>query len=159
VTTAHTALVVATGAAGAAAVLLIAVVVLALRLRRVRRDQRRLLGTADGDIVEYAVALLARVEAVETRMHATTAGIEGLRRELRGSFSRRALVRYDALEGAGGRQSVSVALLDAASCGFVISAIQGRDYARIYVKQIRDGESDFELSPEERSVLRDAVAS
>ena len=59
------------------------------------------------------------------------------------------MLRYDALEGAGGRQSVTIALMDASRSGLMLSAIQGRDYARIYVKEVRDGLSDVELSPEE----------
>ena len=35
----------------------------------------------------------------------------------------------------------------------MITAIQDREYARIYVKQVANGDSDVELSPEERKVL------
>ncbi len=44
-------------------------------------------------------------------------------------------------------------MTDAAGSGLVLSAIQGRDYARIYIKDVREGESDVELSPEERRAL------
>jgi hypothetical protein len=65
-------------------------------------------------------------------------------------------VRYDALEGTGGRQSVSVALLNARGNGVVLTAIQDRDYARIYVKELRDGVADLELAPEERRAVEAA---
>ena len=45
-----------------------------------------------------------------------------------------AVVRYDAYEDTGGQQSASFAFLDATRTGTVVTAIQGRDYARIYVK-------------------------
>jgi hypothetical protein len=49
--------------------------------------------------------------------------------------------------------------MDASRSGLILSAIQGRDYARIYVKEIRDGLSDVELSPEEMRALEQANAS
>ena len=52
-----------------------------------------------------------------------------------------------------GRQSISIALLDAVSSGVVLTAIQDRQYARIYVKELVRGESDVELSPEERKAV------
>jgi uncharacterized protein YlxW (UPF0749 family) len=156
--TADTALLVAIAACVAAGVLLLAVVYLAAQLRRIRRGQRLLLGADQRDLVEYAVGLLARVEHVETRTDDVDAGVRAIGARLDGTFHRLSLLRYDALEGSGGRQSVSLALLDASSNGVVITAIQDRDYARIYVKQLVGGESDVELSPEERQAVDSAAA-
>jgi hypothetical protein len=77
---------------------------------------------------------------------------------LDGVVQRWALLRYDALEGTGGRQSVSLALLDAVANGMILTAIQDREYARIYIKQVTAGESDLELSPEETRALEQATA-
>ena len=67
-------------------------------------------------------------------------------------------MRYDAYEGAGGHQSASIALLDAARTGVVVSAIQGRDYARIYVKELDRGLPSIALSPEEQEAVERAMA-
>ena len=67
-------------------------------------------------------------------------------------------MRYDAYEGAGGHQSASIALLDAARTGVVVSAIQGRDYARIYVKELDRGRPSIALSPEEQEAVERAMA-
>ena len=75
------------------------------------------------------------------------------------SVSRTAIVRYDTYEGSGGHQSSSFALLDSARSGIVVSAIQGRDYARIYVKEIEHGRSPAALSPEELEAVKRAMAS
>ena len=69
-----------------------------------------------------------------------------------------AVVRYDAYEGTGGQQSASVALLDATRTGTVLTAIQGRDYARIYVKDLDRGRSSVALSPEEQEAVDRAMA-
>jgi hypothetical protein len=68
------------------------------------------------------------------------------------------MLRYDAIEGAGGRQSVTIALMDASRSGLILSAIQGRDYARIYVKQLDRGRASIALSPEEQEAVDRAMA-
>ena len=75
------------------------------------------------------------------------------------TVSQLAVVRYDAYENTGGHQSASVALLDASRTGIVLTAIQGRDYARIYVKEIEDGRTPVALSPEEQEAVDRAMRS
>ena len=58
-----------------------------------------------------------------------------------------------------GRQSLSIALLDDSRSGIVVSSIHHRDQARIYAKQVRDGKSELELSPEEADALRIALGA
>jgi uncharacterized protein DUF4446 len=159
VTTADTALDVAVGAAGAAGLLLIITLYLSLQVRRMRRAQKVVIGSRSGDIVEYAMSLLARVEHAESTADAAESAVRRLTGRVDGCFERRALLRYDALEGAGPKQSVTIALMDGTRSGFLLSAIQGRDYARIYIKDVRNGMSDVELSPEEKRVLAEATSS
>jgi HAMP domain-containing protein len=147
---------IAIAAAAAAGVLLIVVAYLAVTLRRMRRSQRIVVGTDSHDLVEYAMSLLARVEQVEGRADEVEAAAAAVGKRVDRCLERRAMLRYDAIEGAGGRQSVTIALMDASRSGLILSAIQGRDYARIYVKEIREGLSDVELSPEEMRVLEQA---
>jgi len=157
VSTADTALIVAVAAGVLVLVLLGVTLYLFVQLRRMRRGQRLLLGADQQDLVEYAVGLLARVEHVEGRADAVERGLAQVTGRLDGVVQRWALLRYDALDGAGGRQSLSLALLDAGGNGVVLTAIQDREYARIYVKQVAAGESDVELSPEERRALDQAA--
>jgi hypothetical protein len=77
---------------------------------------------------------------------------------LDGAIAHRALVRYDAYGEMSGRQSLSLALLDASRSGVLLSSILHRDQARIYVKQVRAGTSELQLSPEEEEALRLALA-
>ena len=67
------------------------------------------------------------------------------------------LVRYDAYGEMSGRQSSTVALLDARRTGVVVSSILHRDQARVYVKQLHEGDSELELSPEEQRGGRDGA--
>lgn len=151
-------------AAGALAlVALVLIVVLALKLRRVRSAQEAVLGPAGrDDLVAHASslqqafeALHSRVEEVAERLDARMAAAE---RRLDGTIAHRALVRYDAYGELSGHQSISLALLDAARNGVVLSSIAHRDTARLYCKQVFDGRGEHELSPEEGEAVRIALA-
>ena len=74
-----------------------------------------------------------------------------------GCVAYRALVRYDAYGEMSGQQSSSIALLDTHRSGVVLSSILHRESARVYVKQIVEGESELELSPEEREAVNTAL--
>jgi hypothetical protein len=147
-------------AAAAAALVGIAIALaLHLRLRRVRAAQLTLQGSGGGDLVDFAVSLQGRVDGLHRAVDDLTAALARLERRLNTTVSRLAVVRYDAYENTGGHQSASVALLDASRSGVVLSAIQGRDYARIYVKELDDGRAAVSLSPEEQEAVERAMRS
>ena len=147
-------------AAGVVAVVaLVIALVLHLRLRRVRAAQLTLQGSGGGDLVDFAVSLQGRVDGLHRALDELTAALGRLERRLDTTVSRLAVVRYDAYENTGGHQSASVALLDASRSGVVLSAIQGRDYARIYIKELDDGRAAVSLSPEEQQAVDRAMKS
>jgi hypothetical protein len=147
-------------AAAAVAVLGLAVALaLHLRLGRVRAAQRTLLGSGGGDLVDFAVSLQGRIDGLHRALDEGAAALERLDRRVDATVSRLAVVRYDAYENTGGHQSASVALLDASRSGVVLSAIQGRDYARIYVKELDAGRAAVSLSPEEQEAVERAMRS
>jgi hypothetical protein len=149
-------------AIGAAAVAVVALVLLLLcwtALRRVRSAQNVLLGGGTGDLVDFAVSLQARVDELNRSVDELGAKVERVDGRVDGTVSRTAIVRYDAYENSGGHQSASVALLDASRTGVVLSAIQGRDYARIYVKEVDRGRASIALSPEEQEAVDRAMSS
>jgi hypothetical protein len=67
-----------------------------------------------------------------------------------------AVIRYDAFPDTGGQLSWSMALLDDAGSGVVVSSIQGRNESRTYAKSVRDWTSEAQLSPEEQDAISHA---
>src|ERR671923_2982699 len=146
-------------AAGAGALLAFVFALLAWReLRRVRVAQSVPLGGGKSDLVDFAVSLQGRIDDLHRAVDEVAAGLARVDRRVDSSLSNTSIVRYDAYEGAGGRQSATIALLDAARSGVVVSAIQGRDYARIYVKDLDRGRPSVALSPEELEAVERAMA-
>jgi hypothetical protein len=150
---------IAIGAAAVAGGAFLLGVAFFVSLRRVRRDQRVLLGGGKSDLVDFAVSLQSRIDDLHRAVDEIAAGLARVDRRVDESVSRTAIVRYDAYEGSGGHQSSTFALLDSARSGIVVTAIQGRDYARIYVKEIERGRSSVALSPEELEAVERAMAS
>jgi hypothetical protein len=152
------AIVVAACAAAVAVAALVVVLLLLRRLRRVRAAQQVLLGGEKGDLVDFAVSLQARIDDLHRAVDEVAAGLGRVDRRVDGCVGKTSIVRYDAFAGLGGQQSASVALLDAGRSGVVLSAIQGRDYARIYVKEIDRGRAPIALSPEEAEAVERAMS-
>jgi uncharacterized protein DUF4446 len=150
---------IAIGAAAAAAVSLLLALSYFLALKRVRQAQRVLLGDGTSDLVDFAVSLQSRIDELHKAVDEVGAGVTRVDRRIDGTVSKTAIVRYDAYENSGGHQSASVALLDAARTGVVLSAIQGRDYARIYIKELDRGRASIALSPEEEEAVERAMGS
>ena len=145
-------------AAAAAALLLALAVAFYLKLRAVRRAQTVVFGSGKDDLVDFAVSLQARIDDLHRSVDEVGVGISRLDRRVDECLSHTSIVRYDAYEDAGGHQSASLAFLDAARSGIVVSAIQGRDYARIYVKELDRGRPSVALSPEEQEAVDRAMA-
>jgi hypothetical protein len=153
-----TSLAVAIAACVAAGLALVVCLALWRRLAHVKAAQSVVLGSRSGDLLDFAVSLQGRVDDLHRAVDEVAAGLSRVDRRVDGSLTNTAVVRYDAYEGTGGQQSASVALLDANRTGTVLTAIQGRDYARIYVKDLDRGRSSVALSPEEQEAVDRAMA-
>jgi hypothetical protein len=123
-----------------------------------REAQMTLLGGGKDDLVDFAVSLQGRIDDLHRAVDEVAGGLARVDRRVDGAVTNTSVIRYDAYEGAGGHQSASLAFLDAARSGVVVSAIQGRDYARIYVKELDHGKAPVALSPEEQEAVDRAMA-
>jgi hypothetical protein len=128
-----------------------------VRLRRLREAQRVLVGGGRKDLVEFAVSLQARIDDLHGSVDEIASGLARVDRRVGDTLANHAIVRYDAYEDTGGHQSASLALLDGGRSGVVVTAIQGRDYARIYMKEIDRGKPTIALSPEEQEAVERAM--
>jgi hypothetical protein len=154
--------IVALAAGGVALVALLLAIVLAVKLRRLRAAQRTVMGEGQADLVAHAaqiqeafVQLRDWVEETAVRLEERMGTAES---RIDGCVAYTSLVRYDAWGEMSGQQSSTMALLDSRRSGVVVSSILHRDQARVYVKQVREGESELELSPEEYQAIEAAMA-
>jgi hypothetical protein len=128
-----------------------------VKVRRVRDAQKTLIGGGRKDLVEFAVSLQARIDDLHRAVDEVAAGLARVDRRIDATVANTAIVRYDAYEDTGGHQSASLAMLDSGRSGLVVTAIQGRDYARIYMKELERGRASVALSPEEQEAVERAM--
>jgi len=79
--------------------------------------------------------------------------VAALRAEGSDALRHLAVVRYDAFGDMGGHLSWSLAVLDDAGHGVVLTSIHGRSEARTYAKSIASWTCEQQLSPEEEEAI------
>ena len=129
-----------------------------LALRRIRAGQLIVLADGKADLVDFSVSLQARIDDLHKTVDEIASALTRVDKRFDGALTNVALIRYDAYGDTGGQQSATVAMLDSSRSGILLSAIQGRDYARIYLKELDRGNCAITLSPEEEEAVRRAMA-
>jgi hypothetical protein len=121
---------------------LLAVMACALAALALRRTPRRPSG--DG------------VDALPEDVHGLRQEVAALKAENADALRHLSVVRYDAFGDVGGHLSWSLALLDDAGHGVVLTSIHGRSEARTYAKSIASWSCEQQLSPEEEEAIEHA---
>jgi hypothetical protein len=128
-----------------------------LMLRNYRRNQRIIMGSRGTvDVAEHMAIVDDKLTNLRLAVEdlTLTARDHGVR--IDGTLSHVGIVRFDAYRDLGGRQSTAVALVNSRNDGVVITAVVSRDFARMYVKLIKDGVGDIALAPEENEAVQQA---
>ncbi|MDH3724442.1 MAG: DUF4446 family protein [Thermoleophilia bacterium] len=137
-------------------------VALWLSIRRLRATQRVLMPDGSpASLIDRQSALQLSQRRLEDQLGDLKGEIDERQRfvdrALRAAIRFQGLVRYDAYRDMGGQQSWSIALLDEARNGTVITSLHARDHARVYLKEIHAGRSPQRLSPEEYKAVELAI--
>jgi hypothetical protein len=94
---------------------------------------------------------------LEKRVKENCRKLEILEKKSKFNFQKIGLVRYNPFSDVGGNQSFSLALLDANNNGMVLTGLFGREGNRVYGKPIKNGESEYSLSEEEKKAIEKAI--
>ena len=100
--------------------------------------------------------LIERLDQVDTLLEANQTNeknIQKLFSNMKFTFQKVGVVKYDAFNEMGGKLSFSLALLNETDDGFVMNAVHSREGCYTYVKEIIAGNSVIVLSPEEKEAL------
>lgn len=150
----HTLDYLALGAAAGAFVALLLALGAHARAGRLRR-RFAVLDTPDGPqtVLDAVGGQRRETESLRKEIAAARAELNAARADLADALRHVAVIRYDAFGDMGGRLSFSAALLDDAGDGLVLTSIHGRSEARTYAKGVKGGNSEQELSPEEKQTI------
>ncbi len=127
------------------------------RLQRYHRNQYVIMGSRGKvDIVEHVAAVDEKLANMRVALEDLTLIARDHDVRIDGTLSRIGVVRFDAYQDLGGRQSSAVAFLNSLGNGVVITTVVSRDFARMYVKLLKDGTADIPLAPEEAEAVEQA---
>lgn len=130
------------------------------KLQRYQRNQHVIMGSRGTvDIVEHVTAVDQKLTNVRVALEDLTLAARDHDVRIDSSLSRVGIVRFDAYQDLGGRQSTAVAFLNSLGDGVVITTVVSRDFARMYVKLLKDGAADIPLAPEESEAVAQAAGS
>ena len=67
------------------------------------------------------------------------------------------IIRFNPFKEIGGDHSFSLAILDGEASGVIITCLHTRERTRVYMKGIKKGKCELELSSEEKKALEKAI--
>jgi Protein of unknown function (DUF4446) len=97
---------------------------------------------------------LDRMETTAERVEQLDELCQQLERTLQHAIQRVGIVRFNPFSDTGGDQSFSIALLDGAGDGLVISSLFGRAETRVFAKPVQSGQSKYTLTGEEQEAIQ-----
>ena len=100
--------------------------------------------------------ILSQFKNLEKDFEKISEELENLKKENKFSIQKVGLVRFNPFSEVGGNQSCSFALLDGNDSGFVITSLYTREGNRVYGKPIKNGQSEYLLSEEEKEAINKA---
>lgn len=139
--------------------LAVVLIIVLCKLKTLKRRVDALTRGKDTESLEdIIVNFLERVESLEEGEEITRAALNAIKDNLKITYQKTGLVKYDAFREMSGALSYSLALLDKENNGVLISSMYSREGCYTYAKEIIKGESKINLSEEEAEALKQAVA-
>lgn len=97
--------------------------------------------------------ILARLDGIDSYDKLNDSNIKGLQDIAQKSFQKIGIIKFSPFKEVGGKQSFCLSLLDKTNTGFLITSHFGRDFNHIYIKVVKRGKADSQLSKEEQKSL------
>lgn len=111
------------------------------------------------NIEEDLETYMYRVEKVEKQNAEIANYVKTLDEDLTRCIQKIGIVRYNAFKDTGSDLSFTLALLDEHNNGVVLNGIYSREMSNIYAKPVKNGESSYTMSEEEKMAVQKAINS
>lgn len=135
-------------------ILLVLVIVNMVQTNKLKKKYRSFMTGKNAKSLEDT--LITRLEQVDKLLTANAANEKNIKKlfdNMKFTFQKVGLVKYDAFNEMGGKLSFSLALLNESDDGFVMNAVHSREGCYTYVKEIVAGNSIIVLAEEEQEAL------
>lgn len=146
------------GLAGFCIILFILVIVNMVQTNKMKKKYKKFMSGKNAKSLEET--LVKRLDQIDSLVEANAANEKNIKKvvnNMKFTFQKVGLVKYDAFNEMGGKLSFSLALLNASNDGFVLNAVHSREGCYTYIKEIIDGNSIIVLAQEEQEALNMAM--
>nr|WP_314634859.1 DUF4446 family protein [uncultured Oribacterium sp.] len=106
---------------------------------------------------DYFIELQRHVEKLEDLEEEQREMLKILHKNLRRSFQKWGIVRYNAYGGMGGNLSFALAILNYDNSGFILNSVHAKEGGFLYIKEVEEGSTSIELGAEEKLALEEAL--
>ncbi|KHD34503.1 hypothetical protein NL50_16820 [Clostridium acetobutylicum] len=125
-------------------------------MKKLKRDYRKLMRGSNAENLEELInGYLDKVEKINEDSKQVRDIYEELQDQVKKCVKNVAMVRYKAFENIGSDLSFSLVLLDDNYDGIMLTSIYGRGESVVYAKPINKGLSRYDLSEEEKNILKE----
>ena len=138
--------------------LLILTITTMTKVRRLDRQYDYFMRGKDAETLEdLLIKQIEDINLLKIEDKTNKENIRSINRNIRASFQKLGLVRYNAFQGMGGNLSFAIALLDYTNSGFVLNSVHSREGCYMYLKRVDRGQTEVLLGSEEREALEQAL--
>ena len=146
------------GQAVLALILLIVVIVCIFKIKRLYRSYDYFMRGKDAETLEdIIINHIQDIQELKFQDRANKDQIRTNNKNMRASFQKFGMVRYNAFKGMGGNLSFAFALLDYTNTGFVMNSVHSREGCYLYLKAVDRGQTEILLGNEEKEALEQAL--
>ena len=133
------------------AIILCWILIIEIRLKRIFS------GFKAKNMESLIAELTKKTKELEEERKKTELQITSIDKRLAQSIRNIETVRFNPFPQVGGNQSFAMSLLNDEGNGVVISSLYARDRTSLFAKPIKAGQSEFELTKEEKNVLKKSI--
>ena len=135
-------------------VLFILVIVLLVNYNTMKQSYNLFMKGSDGQSLEDQIgSLFNDIAVLKLSSEKNRNDIRKIIENLKDTYQRVGIVKYDAFKEMGGKLSFSIALLNDNKTGFILNSVHSSDGCYVYTKEIINGECAISLGEEEKKAL------
>ncbi|WP_270167015.1 DUF4446 family protein [Paenibacillus sp. SYP-B4298] len=143
---------------GSIVLLYVWVLTLSIRFGKLRKRYSKMMADTGIDNLEQLIMQLQHNDQQQhSKLQLQEEQMQLVQRALSEQKGKIGIHRYNAFTGQGSDLSFSLAIVNDSQDGVVLSGIHGREETYVYAKPLKQGESSYALSPEEKKAIQIAM--
>ena len=139
-------------------ILMILIIVNIVQMSKLKKNYKIFMsGKNAKDLEEIITKRFEQIDGLLESSKENERDIKSIFKNMKITYQKMGLIKYDAFQEMGGKLSFSLAMLDGRDNGYIINAMHTREGCYTYIKEIIDGNSIIVLSKEEQEALKIAM--